>query len=241
MSSLKRVIAHWSVTRYKADQTSKAHYHFIVEGDGNVVAGDKKPEDNISTRNGYAAHTLGCNTGSIGIACAAMSGATGVTNFGDYPITEIQFNSMCRKIAELCIRYGIEPGPRTVLSHAEVQGTLGIKQRGKWDIAVLPFAGLTTAKACGDLMRRRVSLFMLGKSSPRPIEQVAESPAMADERIAWLQRLLVSLGYDLGKVDGVVGPKTRAATLAFQKSEGVHETSELDRDTVDVLRKKAGA
>jgi hypothetical protein len=38
-----------------------------------------------------------------------------------------------------------------------VETVLGIKQRGKWDIAVLPFLGLRTAKACGDEMRKRVA------------------------------------------------------------------------------------
>ncbi|MEZ2409060.1 hypothetical protein AB6806_19835 [Bosea sp. RCC_152_1] len=41
-----------------------------------------------------------------------------------------------------------------MLSRAEVQGTLKIVQRGKWDIARLafdPFVG--GAKACGDMFR----------------------------------------------------------------------------------------
>ncbi len=160
MSGLKRVIAHWAVTRYKADEISKKHYHWIVEGDGAVIAGNLPPESNIAPKPGhYAAHTLGCNTGSIGISCAAMFGALTVENYGLFPITEKQFDGLCRKIAEQCKKYDITVTPRTVLSHAEVQGTLGIKQRGKWDIAVLPFAGMKTAKDCGDLMRRRVAAY----------------------------------------------------------------------------------
>lgn len=162
MSKLVRVIAHWSVTRYKADDISKEHYHFIVEGDGKVVAGDLPPEANISTvdKDGYQAHTRACNTGSIGVACAAMLGAKDVDHPGNYPITEVQFKAMCRKIAELCKKYGIKVTDKTVLSHAEVEKNLGIKQNGKWDIAVLPFAGLKTAKACGDYMRKLVSEYM---------------------------------------------------------------------------------
>jgi N-acetyl-anhydromuramyl-L-alanine amidase AmpD len=158
---VKRVIAHWSVTKYKADTTSRQHYHFIVEGDGTVVDGLYKPEANeriVGTR--YAAHTRGCNTGSIGVACAAMLGAISVDKPGDYPITSTQFTAMCRLIAKLCKKYDIPVTPQTVLSHAEVQDTLGIKQNGKWDISVLPFAGFKTAKACGDEMRRRVALYV---------------------------------------------------------------------------------
>ncbi len=161
MSGLVRVIAHWSVTKYKCDDTSRDHYHFIYEGDGTEVAGRKKPEDNISAADGvYAAHTLGCNTGSIGVSCAAMFGATSVMDYGSYPITKPQFEGMCKGIARLCKKYGITVTPRTVLSHAEVEGTLGIKQRGKWDIAVLPFANLKGSKPCGELMRATVSKYL---------------------------------------------------------------------------------
>jgi len=156
--ALKRIIAHWAVTKYKCDQTSRQHYHFIYEGDGREVVGNHTPEANESTSDGvYAAHTRSCNTGSIGVSCAAMFGAVSVDKPGNFPITEVQFDAMCRGIGRLCVKYNIPVGPKTVLSHAEVQGTLGIRQNGKWDIAVLPFAGLKTAKACGDEMRRRVA------------------------------------------------------------------------------------
>jgi hypothetical protein len=161
MSGLKGVVAHWAVTKYKADQTSKQHYHFIYEGDGTEVVGNHTPEANIYTGDGvYAAHTKGCNTGFIGVSCAAMFGANSVTDYGNFPITEKQFLAMCRGIARLCKKYGIPVTTKTVLSHAEVQPVLGIQQNGKWDIAVLPFAKLTNAKACGDLMRAKVKEFM---------------------------------------------------------------------------------
>ncbi|MGF7055404.1 hypothetical protein GGC47_004615 [Bosea sp. OAE752] len=48
--------------------------------------------------------------------------------------------------------------PKTVLSHAEVQGTLKIAQRGKWDIARLAFdPSAVGAKACGDTFRAATS------------------------------------------------------------------------------------
>lgn len=160
MTALKRVIAHWAVTKYKATDLALQHYHFVVEGDGNVVAGKFKPEANIKPVSGkYAAHTLNCNTGSIGISCAAMHGAKSPKEPGPYPVTEVQFDAMCRKIAELCDKYDIDVTPKTVLSHAEVEANLGKKQRGKWDIAVLPFAGLFSAEACGNLMRSKVKAY----------------------------------------------------------------------------------
>lgn len=175
MSGLKRIIAHWSVTNYEFNDLSAEHYHFMVNGRGEVRSGDHKPEANIKPEKGnYAAHTLNCNTGSIGIACMAMAGAKSVTNYGHYPILEVQFEAMCKKIAELCVKYKIAVSPTTVLSHAEVQTNLGIKQRGKWDIAVLPYAQLTTAKDCGDHMRRCVRAYMAGA---KPAD--AKEPAKA--------------------------------------------------------------
>ena len=47
--------------------------------------------------------------------------------------------------------------PKTILSHAEVQGNLGIKQNGKWDIARLPFGHLVGAKAIGDDFRAKTT------------------------------------------------------------------------------------
>jgi hypothetical protein len=160
MSHLKGIIAHWAVTKYKADATSREHYHFIYEGDGTEVPGLKKPEANHAPLKNYCAHTKGCNAGFIGVSCAAMFGANSVTDYGDYPITEPQFMAMCRGIARLCKKYSIPVTEKTVLSHAEVQPVLGIKQNGKWDISVLPFAKLQGAKACGDFMRAKVKEFM---------------------------------------------------------------------------------
>lgn len=159
--SMRAIVAHWSVTGYKATPECKDHYHFTVEEDGNIVAGNKTPEDNLSTVDGkYAAHTKNFNTGVIGIACAAMMGAESVTKVGKYPITERQFKAMCKEMARLCKKYGIPVSPKTTLTHAEVQGNLGIKQNGKWDIAVLPYAKLTTAKAVGDYMRQLITEYL---------------------------------------------------------------------------------
>jgi hypothetical protein len=75
------------------------------------------------------------------------------------------------------MRYKIPVTPRTVLSHAEVQPTLGIKQNGKWDFTELSFRpSLKGHKACGDYMRSRVSAYMVAPaidSKPVPVEKPA--------------------------------------------------------------------
>lgn len=234
MSGLKRIVAHWTVGKYTANAIDRKHYHFIVEGDGNIVEGDHKPEANIKPVSGrYAAHTRALNTGSIGVSMASMHGAQWPDKAGPYPFTEAQFNAMCKLIAGLCKRYNIAVTPQTVLSHAEVQPTLGVKQNGKWDFTIIPFMPhVKGAKACGDEMRRRVNLYI----DEKPV--VANSPirATSDSRIAWLQRLLTAHGYPHGNADGIVGRKTRVAIMDFQRDNGLTETGEFDRATVDLLK-----
>jgi hypothetical protein len=192
MSKLHRIIAHWSAGGWKASAIDREHYHFIYENDGHEVAGDKLPEANVKPVNGkYAAHTLNCNTGSIGVAVAAMLDAT-PDNFGKYPVTEKQFDAMCKGIARLCLKYDIPVTNCTVLSHAEVQPTLGIKQRGKWDIAVLPFDRRFQKPnpiAVGNDMRGRVNRHMRQmqmpqpKPIPAPVEAIKPAPPPTSQPI----------------------------------------------------------
>jgi len=88
---------------------------------------------------------------------------------GKYPITKIQIDEMVNLVADLCIRYGIEVFPWTVLTHAEVEGTLKVTQRGKWDVTWLP--GMTQPghpEAVGGLLRERVRLKLNAMRSPKP-------------------------------------------------------------------------
>lgn len=156
---MKRIILHWTAGTYRASGLDRQHYHFIVEGDGNVVEGVFPPEANISVRPGkYAAHTLNCNTSAIGVAVAAMAGASERPfDEGEYPITEDQIVVLVRLVAQLAKTYGITIARDTVLTHAEVQQTLGIRQRGKWDITWLPGMVLPADPVfVGDVIRRRV-------------------------------------------------------------------------------------
>jgi N-acetyl-anhydromuramyl-L-alanine amidase AmpD len=153
---MKRIIVHWSAGTHKVSDTEKQHYHYIVAGDGTIVNGIYKPEDNLSVKDGkYAAHTRGCNTGSIGVAMAGMFGAEGPGKLGKYPLTKAQWDACMGLIKRLAAQYKIPVTPGTILTHAEVQSTLGIKQNGKIDISfgVPGRPDLNTAKECGDFIR----------------------------------------------------------------------------------------
>ncbi len=218
---MKRVIAHWTGGGGRASALDRKHYHRLVERDGTVVEGDEAIEDNIVTSDDdYAAHTLRLNTGSIGVALCGMNAAVEHPfDAGPSPITEAQFDAFCRVIADLCLDYAIPVTPQTVLSHAEVEPTLGVKQRGKWDIARLPWrSDVRGARAVGDVMRARVHMMLGGAeilATNRPVLRFGDRGVA----VAELQADLAGLGYFSGKADGKFGPLTRAALLAFQADQ----------------------
>jgi len=158
-AQMERVIFHWTAGSNHASATDREHYHFMIEGDGKLVRGDNSVLENQAPISGnYAAHTKNCNTGSIGISLCGMAEATEKPfNAGHYPITETQWKTLAKAIADLCERYAIPVTRSTVLSHAEVQPTLGIAQSGKWDIARLPWdASVQGPIPVGDQMRAMV-------------------------------------------------------------------------------------
>jgi hypothetical protein len=165
MTALVRIILHWTAGGPVASDLDKAHYHFIYEQTDQVMAGDLPPEENITTNDHiYGAHTRRLNTGSIGVAFAGMAQAQQVPfRPGPCPLLAPQIEAGCRHVAQLCRRYAIAVTRRTVLTHAEVQPTLGIAQRGKWDIRWLP--GMTAvgeAVAVGDMLRSRIAAELKG-------------------------------------------------------------------------------
>lgn len=160
---MKGIVAHWTVGKYKANATDRQHYHFIVEGDGNIVAGTHVPEDNENVHDGnYAAHTQGMNTGFIGISMASMLGAVeNPFESGQYPFKPVQWTAMCQYIAKLSKQYKFKISPTTCMTHAEVQPVMGIKQNGKWDITRIPFRpDIVGWKACGNFLRAEVSKYV---------------------------------------------------------------------------------
>lgn len=181
-AKMARIICHWTAGAYKANATDRSHYHIIIEGDGKLVRGVHPITANVPPlkSGGYAAHTLNCNSSSIGVSMCCMGGE-GVKESpftpGKYPMTIAQWNTMVQVVVQLCRRYSIKVTPQTVLSHAEVQGTLGIAQRGKWDFTRLAFdPSVIGAKACGDKLRREVAAAMGVAVQPTPAPPVLLPP-----------------------------------------------------------------
>lgn len=177
---MKRIVVHWTAGGHKANAVDREHYHVLIEGDGNVVLGSRGPEANESTKDGdYSAHVRALNTGSIGVAlCAMREAKERPFSAGPSPITDAQLDALADVLADLTASYGIPIDRRHVLTHAEVQPTLGVAQRGKWDITWLPgMKGAGDPIQVGDSIRaaaRAAAAPLSGAERPKaPIGEVA--------------------------------------------------------------------
>jgi N-acetyl-anhydromuramyl-L-alanine amidase AmpD len=156
---MKRVIVHWTAGTNKASLEDEQHYHYIIQGDGSIMLGAHTLKDNDNVADGkYAAHTRGCNEDSIGVSLCGMYGAVeSPFKKGRYPINERQWRVMLWLVSRLAKQHNIPITPQTILTHAEVEGTLKIKQAGKWDITRLPWdSSVVGATAVGNLMRKSI-------------------------------------------------------------------------------------
>jgi len=195
---MKRIHLHWTGGGHTPNASDLKHYHFVIAGNGDVVQGNLAPESNLDVSDGqYVAHTRKANTGAIGIALAGMFGAVERPfDPGTSPITTDQLASMAVMVAELCETYDIPVTRKRVLTHAEIEPTLGVKQRGKWDITWLPgMAGPGDPVSVGDRLRDMVKAAqaeMQMEAAPRmpePAGAYADKPrkSPAQSKTIWAQ------------------------------------------------------
>lgn len=188
-ADIRRIVLHWTFGRHTANASDLKHYHEVIESDGERIRGNFPPSSNVPPLKGgaYAAHTRGINSHSVGLAVAAMAGAREVPfTAGMFPITVKQVEALCDAVVEYSLRYGIPITRETVLTHAEVQPTLGNPQSGKWDITWLP--GMTATGdpiEVGDRFRRMVSVALdapqLSTGGPASCQFEPEATAASSE------------------------------------------------------------
>lgn len=217
-NGIKRTITHWTGGGGRANALDKKHYHRITEHDGTIVEGNEEIEDNIVTADDdYAAHTLNLNKGSAGFSMAGMLDAKeDPLDYGPAPINEKQFEAHCKMLAEFHLSYGIPVTRETCLTHAEVEPTLGVKQKQKWDITRLNFKpNLRGALPVGDYLRERVRSYM--PTQPTTLMQpLILKRGMRGAFVLDLQVKLQGLNYFSGKLDGDFGAYTESAVMMFQ-------------------------
>lgn len=222
MAPMNRIVMHHSAGFREVSAVDKEHYHRIVDGDGVIHSGDHQISDNTPGRplspGTYAAHTLNLNSGAIGLAMSCMAEAKWSAPFDceAFP-TEKQIDSLTTEAARLCREYSILPDRRTVLSHAEVEVTLGVKQKGKWDFdyTLFPAKGYTGRDpvVVGDQIRAEISrkLGDLKLPTVAPGAKPTLRRGSTGDDVRLLQDTL-----NLTHVDGQFGPGTWAAVVDFQ-------------------------
>jgi N-acetylmuramoyl-L-alanine amidase len=110
------------------------------------------------------------------------------------------------KIGHIVISDGNEG---TVEAHSAKKGVIAGKTTGRvWDMGILvPFIDYTAVPGASP------------HTPPATIYRLT-MPMMKGSKVEAIQRELESLGFDPGDIDGWYGPKTAAAVLAFQLSQG---------------------
>jgi hypothetical protein len=150
-SGLTRIHLHWTAGGHKANATDRRAYHVLIEGDGTVI----RAADSWLRRS----HTLNANGGAVGVSMCCMAGAQErPLRWGASPMTPEQVSAMAGAVASLCVAYDIPVTRWSVLTHAEVQPTLGIAQRNKWDITCLPgSSSVSDPLTIGDRLRNMIA------------------------------------------------------------------------------------
>ena len=229
--TMTRIVLHHSGSAGKPTADDLEHYHRIVDAGGMVHSGRHPISANAPGRKlapgTYAAHTAGLNTGAIGLAMSAMHGARWDDPQGStkcFP-TERQVDAFIREAARLCRVYGIQPTRKTVLTHAEVQTTLGVRQAAKWDFDYDPCGKLDSRDplVIGDMLRGLIAAELtVQEANGRPVTQAPARPLLRrgskGPAVRALQARLLALGFDPRGVDGDFGPGTEAAVVAFQEA-----------------------
>lgn len=171
-AKMSRIHVHWTAGAHSANSKDKKSYHLLIERGGNLVRGDTPIDANQEgSRKKPASHTLRANTGAIGVSLCCMGGKEVKENpfvAGPFPMTRTQWDKMVDVVAGLSKRYGIPVTSKNILTHAEVEPNLGIKQRGKWDITRVAFdPTVVGSKPVGDRLRREVAV-ALDRASSEP-------------------------------------------------------------------------
>lgn len=214
---INRITIHHTGGAHTPNATDLNAYHFVVDGAGKVHDGRWPVSANVGrlSPGRYAAHTLGLNTGNIGVSMAAMHGGQwGNPRASKAFPTTAQVDATVAHVATLADRYGIRPDRRFILTHAEVQTTLGITQRQKWDFDYDPYGLMDTRDPVriGDMLRGLVTAHMGGPPQAHvPETRRTLRRGATGEDVRALQAALSVAA------DGAFGPATDAAVRAFQR------------------------
>lgn len=201
---------------HKARGWSDIGYHYVIRRDGTVEPG--RPKNHVG------AHVAGFNSISLGVS---MVGGVNKAGQPENNMTAAQFASLETLLRKLVKDY---PG-------AKICGHRDLSPDRDGNGVIEPHEHIK-ACPCFDAIP-----WAMSKGLPAanirgrwPEAGTAIRGDGPDARTAWLQRLLASLDYSFGPVDGIVGQRTKAAIEAFQTQNGLRVTGAFDQATVYRLR-----
>lgn len=243
---MNRLVLHHTGGGLTPSDFDKAHYHRLIGGDGEVhfglhpISANAPGRQLISGR--YAAHVLNLNSGSIGLALAAMADGDwhAPRACAAFPRPQ-QVEAMVQEAARLCIDHCIPIDRRTVLTHAEVEITLGVNQRAKWDFDYDPW-GISDTRdplKIGDALRAHIRRAVSDLGHEEPVARRGPMPVLRrghhGDAVKEAQELLNKHGAGIA-ADRAFGPATFAAVVAFQKSQDLLPDGIVGRMTWAALR-----
>ena len=180
MPSPRRVVLHWSAGKYISWSGERNDYHALIEwheGNPRVIKGvpivnnlheltSESPTYALDKINGYAPHTHGFNSWSMGIAICAMWRALDRDNLGLWPVLSEQVDALITLCAQTAVVFGMEVGESTFFTHYEAHTLHGVPQNrqrdmefpsSKWDITIIPQAGDLLADEVGPWLREQIA------------------------------------------------------------------------------------
>lgn len=110
---IDNIYVHWSAGRYN---TAFNSYHINIMGDGSI---DLQCESLLELKS----HTWRRNSRAIGVVLACMYNGE-PNDYGDYPPTDAQIETLAQVIAKLCIEIGLPIASNVVMTHAEAADNL---------------------------------------------------------------------------------------------------------------------
>lgn len=202
--SMKGITFHWTGGGRYASALDKEHYHLLFDQTPAVVYAIQIALNSGGLKPGYAAHTLNANSDRIGTSMCGMMGAVeSPFNAGAAPLVEAQWNLTVLGHADLCEFYQIGVARDKVLSHCEVQPNLGITQRGKWDIARLPWdPSIKGGRMIGDKMRDEVLAALKGN-----LPQLTPTPEAFPAAVAGASAIVTANGLNFRRGPGMTQEK----------------------------------
>jgi len=215
-----RITWHWAASAYSVSPLLRSKYHFILGRDGQAVAGVPILR-NIVTHGHprealYAPHVKNANSNNIGIAAAAMAGASEAEArrgyFGPFPMSKAQAEGLAEVAAQLCACYGVPVVPARVLGHAEWDSLLHIHQ-DRWDVNCIPHLDLRPRLSPGGTYS--ASDWLRARTAARMEELRLEAEPELEQRRLRALALLSEL--DTVLRDSHAGPEALALTRRLRE------------------------